>query len=231
MNKSSFLKLLILGLTFTIIPFLGGLAIGKTLELASEDSTPQVPLVAIQPQSEPAQALEKSNPVGTKSIEPTETILQQTEPNPKKAEAPPVKENPVPKVAGMNASTKTETTPTCSGNLSQAFLCLLNQYRAEKGLSTLTYNSSLNQAALGHSSWMNTTGIFSHTGQDGSRMTDRCAAIGARCLAENLAENILEAQKLLNSWKANPGHNKNLLGPYTQAGIGVDGPYVTLLFN
>ncbi len=230
MNKSAFLKLLIFGLAFTIIPFLGGLAIGKTLELASEDSTPKAPPTAIQPQSKPAQALKIDNPEEIKTATSTETT-QQIAPDQKNTQTPPRQVEPAPKVAGITASTKTETSPACSGTLSQAFLCLLNQYRAEKGFSKLTYNSSLNQVALGHSSWMNTTGNFSHTGINGSRMTDRCAAAGTTCLAENLAENILDAQKLLDSWKATQGHNKNLLGPYTIAGFGISGPYVTLLFN
>ncbi|HMU06135.1 MAG TPA: CAP domain-containing protein [Saprospiraceae bacterium] len=119
----------------------------------------------------------------------------------------------------------------CYGTLSQEFICLLNEYRDSKGFGPVSSNNSLVQVAFSHSKWMNETGIFSHTGINGSRLSDRCAAAGIRCLAENLAHNILTAQQLLDSWKANPGHNKNLLGPYNTIGLGVFDKYVTLLMN
>ncbi|GEM_PF-1402201 len=119
----------------------------------------------------------------------------------------------------------------CRGTLSQEFQCLLNEYRESKGLASVSFDTGLAQVAKTHSEWMYESGIFSHTGINGSRLTERCAAAGIRCLAENLAHNILTAQKLLDSWKANPGHNKNLLGPYNTIGLGVFDKYVTLLMN
>ncbi|HMQ01472.1 MAG TPA: CAP domain-containing protein, partial [Candidatus Doudnabacteria bacterium] len=115
--------------------------------------------------------------------------------------------------------------------LAQEFLCLFNQYRAQAGLGPISFNYSLTQVALGHSNWMNQTGSFSHEGINGSRLNDRCTAAGTTCRAENLAHNLLDAQKLLNSWVANPSHNRNLLGPYSIAGFGQAGSYVTLLLN
>lgn len=122
-------------------------------------------------------------------------------------------------------------TVLCSGSFSYQLTCLINDYREEKGLNKLTSDTTLSAVALSHSNWMLTTGNFSHEGINGSRMFDRCATAGIRCLAENLAYNVKTAQEVLNLWKKNPGHNKNLLGPYSTAGIGISGKYLTLLLN
>lgn len=121
--------------------------------------------------------------------------------------------------------------PSCSGSFSQEFLCLLNQYRASQGKGRLSYSSSLSSVALSYSSWMNSTGSFSHVGPNGERAWDRCAAAGTSCLAENLALGATSAQNLFNMWKNSAGHNANLLGSYSTIGLGVSGSYTTALFN
>ncbi len=121
--------------------------------------------------------------------------------------------------------------PSCSGGFATQFICLLNKYRASKGLRPLTYSSSISTAAYAHSVWMNTTGIFSHQETDGSRMSDRCAAAGTVCHAENLAQGAASPQNLLDMWKASGSHNANLLGPYSLIGIGISGSYITADFN
>lgn len=226
MSKQTFLKVFSLALALTILPFLGGLAVAKTAEVISQKSGRSTAITALdyKPQTQENIQPIVQNPINT-SEATTESTPNTTTPN----TTPPKAKTTAPKVAGATIS---PTTPqTCSGALAQAFLCLLNQYRSQKGLGKISYDTTLNQVAFNHSDWMNTTGTFSHTGINGSRMIDRCAAVGTICLAENLAENILDSQKLLNSWKANPGHNKNLLGPYSKAGFGVSGPYVTLIFD
>lgn len=157
-----------------------------------------------------------SNPVSNS------TTSSQTDPNSK------------PAVAGaITNSIKTEpqTHQVCGGDLTKLFICLLNEYRAKNNLSKVTLDQSLTEVAIAHSEWMNSTGIFSHTGVNETKFYDRCANAGVTCRAENLADGILDAKKLLNSWQANPGHNKNLLGPYSKIGFGISGPYITLLFN
>lgn len=227
MNKRTFLRVFGLVLGLTMLPFLGGLAVGKTTEVISQKTNPAPVINSLSYKSQPPVNTQE-NPVNLSEAVKTEPEVV---PDPVPQNTPPPKtKTAVPKVAGTTTN-PTALPQNCSGALAQAFVCLLNQYRAEKGLGKISYDTKLNQVALNHSSWMNTTGTFSHTGINGSRMIDRCAAAGTICLAENLAENILDAQKLLSSWQANPGHNKNLLGPYSLAGFGVSGPYVTLIFD
>jgi uncharacterized protein YkwD len=153
-------------------------------------------------------------------------------PPPTPRPAPTPVETPAPaKAPAPKAETKPMAQESCSGALTQHFLCLLNNYRASQGKGKLSYNSGLAQVALGHSSWMAATGTFSHTGENGSRLNTRCQAAGITCRAENLAKNIGSAQALFDMWKNSPGHNANLLGPYTTIGIGISGEYTTALFN
>lgn len=119
----------------------------------------------------------------------------------------------------------------CSGSFSSELLCEVNNYRKRHGLNSLTLKSSLTQVAQDYTSWMNETNTFSHTGIIGSNFSERCANAGITCRAENLAEGYPSAQAVVNAWKLNPGHNKNLLGPYTTAGIGIDNKYIAILFN
>jgi uncharacterized protein YkwD len=171
-------------------------------------------------------------PETTEITPPTETA-----PTP----APPVVKptTPVKKVATSQSTPKTvapktaaPTTPSCSGGFTTQFVCLLNQYRSSKGLSKLSYNSSLASVALTYSTWMNQTGTFSHTGENGTRFTDRCAAAGVKCYGENLAQGARSAQNLLDMWKASASHNANLLRDgYTAIGLGTSGSYTTALFQ
>lgn len=124
------------------------------------------------------------------------------------------------------------STACASGNFSQEFLCLINQYRGQNGKSSLSYDNSLNQASVSYSMWMNSTGIFSHTGENGSIFTDRCAAAGTTCRGENLAKGFKSAAHLFEMWKASAGHNANMLkSSYSTLGIGTAGKYATTLFR
>ncbi len=119
----------------------------------------------------------------------------------------------------------------CGGSFTQEFLCLLNEYRSSKGKGKLSYDTAMANVALSYSTSMNSTGIFSHTDQNGFRFTNRCSEAGISCLAENLAVDFDSPTNLLELWKASGSHNQNLLGPYTSIGLGIKGGYATLLFK
>lgn len=147
-------------------------------------------------------------------------------------QAPPAKQ-PAPKTQ-PKPQTKTTTAPkpSCSGSFTTQFICLLNDYRASKGLNRLAYSSAMAEVAANYSAWMNQTGIFSHTGENGTRFTDRCAAAGIKCYGENLAKGAKSPQNLLDMWKASPSHNANMLRQgYTAVGLGLSGSYATMLFQ
>jgi uncharacterized protein YkwD len=110
----------------------------------------------------------------------------------------------------------------------QAFLAIINDYRQQNGLGTLTACTSLNRAAQGHSEDMRDNDYFSHTGLNNStpwdRACDACYDLGcgpSTAMAENIAAGNSDAQATFTQWKNSPGHNANMLGAnFTQIGIG-----------
>ena len=105
----------------------------------------------------------------------------------------------------------------------QAFLGLINDYRAANGLPALTVSTNLNRAAewevydLGHRL------LFSHTDSLGRGPQERIAECGgAPWFGENIAAGTVidTAQKAFNLWRSSSGHNRNmLLADYKQIGI------------
>lgn len=235
MTSSSYLKLGFIAAIFIFLPFLTGILIGRVNDSLLTDNKSHQPISALtSPKKittrEPTTQVILTEPAPTPAPEPEpEPVSSQVTPTPTKPKpTPPTKST----VAGITTSTaKTEPIVTCNGGLQQKFLCLLNDYRSKQNLGKLIIDNKLSSVALSHSQWMNETGNFSHTGINSSRMFDRCAAAGTQCLAENLAQGILDPDKLLSSWIANPSHNKNLLGNYSLVGFGQNGDYVTLLLN
>ena len=118
------------------------------------------------------------------------------------------------------------TTPL--DNEEEAFLVLINDYRAQNGLGSLTPCTSLNRTAQGHSEDMRDKNYFSHTGLNGSspwgRACDACYELGCgpqTAMAENIAAGNSGAQATFLQWKNSPGHNANMLGGnFTMIGIG-----------
>lgn len=130
------------------------------------------------------------------------------------------------------APTPQQETFNCDlGGFSQQFLCLINEHRVANGKGKLIYNSTLNAVATKHSQWMDENNTMSHVGENGSTFIQRCQAMGISCLAENVAYGFSSAKHLFELWKNSPSHNKNMLGPYTQIGLGVSGLYATTNFK
>ena len=110
----------------------------------------------------------------------------------------------------------------------QAFLVIINDYRAQNDLGSLTACRSLNRAAQGHSEDMRDQNYFAHQGLNGSSPWDRacgaCYELGCgpkTAMSENIAAGNEDAQKTFTQWKNSPGHNKNMLSPsVSYIGIG-----------
>lgn len=110
----------------------------------------------------------------------------------------------------------------------EAFLGILNAYRADNGLGALTACTSLNRAAQGHSEDMRDQDYFDHVSPDGSSFTERaCDACyelgcsGGTTMGENLAAGNSTAELVFDQWRNSPGHDQNMRGAgYTQIGIG-----------
>lgn len=102
------------------------------------------------------------------------------------------------------------------------FLRLINNYRAQNGLSTLQASDVAAEAAARHSLDMGRFGFFSHTTVKssyfpaGSSPWDRLRLTGYPTggrMGENVAAGQWNAQEVFEDWRGSPGHNENMLHP------------------
>jgi len=100
-------------------------------------------------------------------------------------------------------------------------LTLTNQERKTNGLSPLTLNPKLNQAAQKHAENMAKQGIMSHE-LDGRSMRERVEDENYKwtSLAENVAMGYPTPKAVVTGWMKSPGHRTNILSRNTQIGIG-----------
>lgn len=105
----------------------------------------------------------------------------------------------------------------------QAFLTLINRYRATHDLPPLTVSVNLNQSASWMAQDLANKNYFSHTDSTGRDPFHRIYDCGGSMNSgENLAAGgrIDSALAAFNLWRSSYGHNKNMLfAPYTQIGI------------
>jgi len=113
---------------------------------------------------------------------------------------------------------------------------VLNQKRAENGLSPLAWNEKLAGVARLHSHNMAEFSFFSHKGLDGKMAAERANQMGVkqwRSIGENLAfshgfqDPVAHAVRL---WLDSPAHRQNLLdGNWKETAVGIavaeDGSY------
>ena len=132
-------------------------------------------------------------------------------------------------VAGVIAMTAAPGGTTASAPLDaeeQAFLNLLNQYRQQNGLGTLTVDPNLQNAAEWMSTDMGVNNYFSHTDSLGRDPFQRMNAFGYTYntwKGENIAAGTSSAQIVFDLWKGSSGHNANMLNPnYKVVGIARD---------
>ncbi|MCI9155478.1 MAG: CAP domain-containing protein [Lawsonibacter sp.] len=100
-------------------------------------------------------------------------------------------------------------------------LALVNQARAEAGLSALELNPALCGAAQVRAKECVST--FSHTRPNGSSYKTAIAEMGitADYVGENVATGYKDAQQVVNAWLKSEGHRANILNEnYTKIGIG-----------
>jgi uncharacterized protein YkwD len=115
---------------------------------------------------------------------------------------------------------------SCSYSASSAYVnelaALINNARAQNGLSALTVNAQLSAAAQGHSIDMACHDLVSHTGSDGSSVSERVAAAGYS--ASRASEIIYSSgypQTAFDWWMGDQVHRNEILNPYvTEMGIG-----------
>ncbi len=116
-------------------------------------------------------------------------------------------------------STKTDPSLDAEEN---AFLGIINEYRASQGLGALVVSPTLETSSRWLSQDMAAKGYFDHTDSLGRDFGTRLSAFGygASTAGENIAAGNADAQSTFTQWKNSPGHNANMLGSgYKAIGI------------
>ncbi|MEK7829961.1 MAG: CAP domain-containing protein, partial [Acidobacteriota bacterium] len=106
-------------------------------------------------------------------------------------------------------------TPTIDAE-EQAFLKLINDYRAQNGLGALKVSLALTRAADWMSADMAAKNYFNHTDSAGRDPFVRMTAYGynyAGYKGENIAAGYGDAARTFNQWRTSPSHNSIMLSP------------------
>ncbi|MBQ7794054.1 MAG: SafA/ExsA family spore coat assembly protein [Clostridia bacterium] len=112
---------------------------------------------------------------------------------------------------------------------------LVNEIRAENGLSALTHDWELSRVARYKSQDMKDNGYFSHTSPVYGSPFEmiRNFGISFKGAAENIARGQQTPQAVVNAWMNSSGHRANILNSsYNKIGVGyvADGKYWTQMF-
>ena len=121
----------------------------------------------------------------------------------------------------------------------ESVLVSINAKRTEAGLSPLSLNSRLNQAATMKASDMFTLNYWAHNSPTGREPWDfiKAAGYGYRYAGENLARDFGDTTSMVDAWMASPTHHDNIINSrYTETGIAVvngtlQGVETTLVVN
>lgn len=136
-------------------------------------------------------------------------------------------------------STGTTTTPDSSSNLQEEYVAevfrLVNEERANAGVSPLIWYDDLMDAAQFKSAEMNELNYFDHTSPVYGYFTGimKLFVDLGQCYhwAENCAMGQRTPEEVMNSWMNSSGHKANILDSRsTHIGIGFDGYYWTQQF-
>lgn len=106
----------------------------------------------------------------------------------------------------------------------QRLLEITNQKRAENGLTSLTLNDQLNQAAAGKAADMFGNNYWAHVSPAGKTPWDFILGAGYQYVyaGENLAKDFQDAGGVVEAWMNSPTHKENLLQPkYQEIGFSV----------
>lgn len=105
--------------------------------------------------------------------------------------------------------------------LEKEILQYINQYRTSIHLLPLSFDDTIQAAALSHSKQMATNKVeFGHEGfsERAERLLKQLHGTSA---AENVALGQRSAQEVVDGWLSSPGHKKNIEGDFTLTGIAV----------
>ena len=189
------------------------------------------------PESAPAPDKETSAPVEQTPISKSSASVSQPT---QEVQVPVTNPVPSPTTAPTAAPTAAPTQATADSSqdiVSQAnalsaaniayyseILELVNNIRAEAGVSPLTLDMTLCQAATVRAIEMDNTGVFSHTRPDGTDCWSvfKLYGITYRTCGENIAMGQRTPAQVVESWRNSPGHYANMVkAGFGKLGVGM----------
>lgn len=127
--------------------------------------------------------------------------------------------------ASPSVQSKLDAVPQPKPNEENRIFKMTNLLRKQKGKSAFVRNDRLDKAARAHAMNMAKQGIMNHV-LDGKPPSDRIKSTGY--VFHTFGENIANAwgrpdntNSMFNFWLNSPPHLANILGPFTEVGIGV----------
>lgn len=123
-----------------------------------------------------------------------------------------------------------ETVAVQNADFEATVVELVNQRRADADLPPLKLVAELSAAARYHAADMTQDGYFEHNSYD--RENDQVVEVcgwservegyyaGASRLGENIAAGYRTPAEVMDGWMNSPGHRNNILGNYTEIGVG-----------
>ena len=109
----------------------------------------------------------------------------------------------------------------------------INNFRKINGKTPLCLNYKLMTSAQLHSVDQANNNTMSHTGSNGSTMTDRINATGFNwnTIGENVAYGYTDIPSVMLAWENSPSHRENMLGNFNMVGFGMFNNYWTQNFG
>ncbi|MFD1063790.1 CAP domain-containing protein [Winogradskyella litorisediminis] len=98
---------------------------------------------------------------------------------------------------------------------------LINAYRIEKGLNSLSNNNTVKAVAFTHSDYMRESNDVSHHNFY-VRKQSLQENENAQIVSENVAYGYTSAQSVVNAWINSPSHRSNIEGDYTHFDISAE---------
>lgn len=125
-----------------------------------------------------------------------------------------------PQTKSVTLSTEEKPVPDA-----KQIIAATNDYRASKGLQPLTENAKLDQSACLKAQDMVAKNYWAHVSPDGISPSDLANQVGYlyHNLGENLAYGFDTSDNVVTAWEKSPGHEKNMVGDYTETGVCVMG--------
>jgi uncharacterized protein YkwD len=126
--------------------------------------------------------------------------------------------------------------PVDTRDLEREIFGLINDSRADAGLSRLKWDDEIADVAREHSRNMARKKVpFSHNGFDERIDRIRARIPGVTGAAENIAYGPLDGPRAVKMWLNSKGHRKNIMGKYARTAVGIaeakDGSiYLTQIF-